>query len=129
MALVGAEYMNLNIRLAYHYAMVDSLVGPVLEANYVNFRFRGGGGSQERLDLRARFLSEVLLRHRFMVDRRGNLVTAWLRRYPQQPSEESLALLGRLMGCARQLDMLMEQESDVQHFVELFLAKKYEDFA
>ncbi len=127
--LVGADYMNLNIRLAYHYAMVDSLVGPVTENNYVNFRFRGGGGSQQRLDLRARFLSEILLRNRFMVDQRGDLVTAWLRRYPQHPCGEALALLGKLMGCARQLDMLMEDESAMLHFVELFSAGKYDAFA
>ena len=38
-------------------------------------------------------------------------------------------LLGRLMGCARQLDMLMESEASVQHFAERFLQEDYQAFA
>ena len=127
--LVAPEYMNLNIRLAYHYAMIDAFVGPVLENNYVNFRFRGGGGNSPRRDLRACFLAEVLVQSGFHADRRGDLVTAWLRRYPQGPSEAGLELLGKLMGCARQLDMLMDNESTMLHFVERFLAGDYQAFA
>jgi len=127
--LVAPNYMNLNIRLAYHYAMIDALVGPVTENNYVNFRFRGGGTNTHRRDLRARFLTEVLLQSRFHVDRRGDLVTAWLRRYPQEPSQAGLELLGKLMACARQLDMLMENESIMLHWVERFLAGDYPAFA
>jgi pyruvate,water dikinase len=127
--LVAGEYMNLNIRLAYHYAMIDSLISPVTENNYVNFRFRGGGGSLQRRDLRARFLRQVLLSSRFSVDQRGDLVTAWLRGYPQPSSEAGLILLGRLMGCARQLDMLMENEAKVNYYVDRFLAGDYQSFA
>ncbi|MGC1404281.1 MAG: PEP/pyruvate-binding domain-containing protein [Thermodesulfobacteriota bacterium] len=127
--LVGPDYLNLNIRLAYHYAMVDSLVGPVIENNYVNFRFQGGGGSRERRDLRARFLKEVLLSSRFSVDLRGDLITAWLRGYAQPPSEAGLELLGKLMGCARQLDMLMENETVMRRYVDRFLAGDYQAFA
>jgi pyruvate, water dikinase len=127
--LVAGDYMNLNIRLAYHYAMIDSLISPVTENNYVNFRFRGGGGSPQRRDLRARFLRQVLLSSRFSVDQRGDLVTAWLRGYPQPASEAGLNLLGRLMGCARQLDMLMENEAKVNYYVDRFLAGDYQAFA
>ena len=127
--LVAPEYMNLNIRLAYHYAMIDALVGPITENNYVNFRFRGGGSNLTRRDLRACFLTEVLVHSGFHADRRGDLVTAWLRRYPQGPSEGGLELLGKLMACARQLDMLMNSESTMVHFAERFLAGDYQAFA
>jgi pyruvate,water dikinase len=109
--------------------MIDSLISPVTESNYVNFRFQGGGGSLQRRDLRARFLREVLLSSKFSVDLRGDLVTAWLRGYPRQPSETGLELLGRLMGCARQLDMLMENETVMRRYVERFLAGDYQAFA
>lgn len=127
--LVAPEYMNLNIRLAYHYAMIDALTGSVTENNYVNFRFRGGGGNSFRRDLRARFLTEVLIHSGFHADRRGDLVTAWLRGYPQGPSEAGLELLGKLIACARQLDMLMDNEPVMLHFVERFLAADYQAFA
>jgi pyruvate,water dikinase len=127
--LVAPEYMNLNLRLAYHYTMIDAWAGPVPENNYVNFRFRGGGGGPSHRDLRARFLAEVLSQSGFRVDRRGDLVTAWLRHYPLGPVEAGLELLGKLMGCSRQLDMLMDNESVMVHFVKLFLAGEYEAFA
>ena len=127
--MVAPDYVNLNARLAYHFAMVDAFVSPVPENNFVNFRFRGGGAAHERRDLRARFLAEVLLRSGFGADRRGDLVTAWLRRYPRRVSEEGLATLGALMACARQLDMLMDSEAAVQEFAGRFLAGDYGAFA
>ncbi len=127
--MVAPDYVNLNARLAYHFAMVDAFVSPVPENNFVNFRFRGGGAAPDRRDLRARFLAEVLLRAGFGVDRRGDLVTAWLRRYPSPASEAGLATLGALMGCARQLDMLIADEAAVRHYVERFEAADYPAFA
>ncbi len=127
--IVTPEYMNLNARLAYHFAMLDAFVSDVPQNNFVNFRFRGGGAGVTRKDLRARFLTEVLLGSNFSVDRRGDLVTAWLRRHSKNESEEALDLLGRLMGCARQLDMLMESEASVQHFAERFFQEDYQAFA
>jgi pyruvate,water dikinase len=127
--MVSPEYLNLNARLAYHFAMIDAFVSDVPENNYVTFRFRGGGASAARKDLRARFLTEVLLNSKFGVDRRGDLVTAWLRRHPRDESEKGLALLGRLMACARQLDMLMNNEAALHHFVERFLEGDYQAFS
>jgi pyruvate,water dikinase len=127
--IVTPQYLNLNARLAYHFAMVDAFVSDVPENNHVNFRFRGGGAGGERKDLRARFLAEVLLNSEFGVDRRGDLVTSWLRRRSRKESEEGLTLLGRLMACARQLDMLMDNEAALHYFVERFLEGDYEKFA
>lgn len=127
--MVAPDYVNLNARLAYHFAMVDAFVSPAPENNFVNFRFRGGAAGADRRDLRARFLSGVLLRSGFGVDRRGDLVTAWLRRHPRRASEEGLATLGTLMACARQLDMLTQDEATVRHFVERFTAGDYAAFS
>ncbi len=126
--LVSPDYLNMNARLAYHFAMIDAWVEETPENNFVNFRFRGGGASMERRDLRARFLSEVLLRAGFGVDRRGDLATAWLRRYPRDVSEDGLTLLGRLMGCARQLDMILDGDAAVTHYAERFLQGDFQAF-
>jgi pyruvate,water dikinase len=126
--LAARDYMNMNLRLAYHYTMVDALVGESPENNFVNFRFRGGGASADRRELRAKFLSETLLRSRFAVDRRGDLVTAWFRRYPRARCEEALAMLGRLMACSRQLDMLIANTRIAHEYAERFLAGEYEIF-
>ncbi len=126
--LVAPDYLNMNARLAYHFAMIDAWVEETPENNFVNFRFRGGGASAERRDLRVRFLTAVLLRSGFGLDRRGDLVTAWLRRYPRTVSEEGLTLLGRLMGCARQFDMIIDGEAAVKHYVERFFHGDYQAF-
>ena len=127
--MVAPDYVNLNARLAYHFAMVDAFVSVVPENNFVNFRFRGGGAGPDRRDLRARFIAAALQGAGFGVDRRGDLVTAWLRRYPRPASEEGLGTLGALMGCARQLDMLMGDEASVGHYVERFAAGDYAAFS
>jgi pyruvate,water dikinase len=126
--LAARDYMNMNLRLAYHYTMVDALVGESPENNFVNFRFRGGGARADRRELRARFLSEALLRSRFAVDRRGDLVTAWFRRYPRTRCEEALATLGRLLACSRQLDMLIANVGIAHEYAERFLAGEYDAF-
>ncbi|MFH0813205.1 MAG: PEP/pyruvate-binding domain-containing protein [Pseudomonadota bacterium] len=127
--IVAPDYINLNARLAYHFTMIDALVSDTPEYNYVNFRFRGGGAQADRRNLRARFLAEVLLRSNFRVDRRGDLVTAWMRRYTRKASEDGLTLLAKLMGCARQLDMLMNNEQAMHHFINRFLEGDYQAFA
>ncbi|SPD72591.1 Pyruvate, water dikinase [uncultured Desulfobacterium sp.] len=127
--LLARDYLNFNARFAYHYTMVDAFVGPGDENNYVHFRFHGGGGSKEKRQRRARFVEWVLREKHFGVDRRGDLITAWLRRYPQKDSEEALEMLGRLMVCARQLDMLMRSESSVKVFAQDFLNNKFQAFS
>jgi len=127
--LAARDYMNINLRLAYHYTMVDALVGESPENNVVNFRFRGGGAGVERREMRARFLSETLLRSRFAVDRRGDLITAWFRRYPRARCEEALEMLGRLLACSRQLDMLIGSVGIAHEYAERFLAGEYDAFS
>ena len=126
--LAARDYMNMNLRLAYHYTMVDALVGESPENNFVNFRFRGGGATADRRELRAQFLAETLLRSRFAVDRRGDLVTAWLRRYPRARCEEALIMLGKLLACSRQMDMLIASKRIAHEYAERFLAGEYEAF-
>jgi len=127
--VVAQDYVNFNARLAYHYAMIDAFVGETPESNHVTFRFWGGGAGRVQRDLRALFLAQVLERLGFAAERRGDLVAARLRRYPEPVCEQGLEALGRLMGCARQLDMLVRSEAAVERFVERFLAGDYEEFA
>jgi pyruvate,water dikinase len=126
--VVASDYVNFNARMAYHYAMIDSLVGETPESNYVSFRFWGGGAGRAQRDLRALFLAQVLDRSGFAVERRGDLVTARMRRHAFAASETGLEVLGKLMGCARQLDMLLHSEAAVTSFVDHFLEGEYEVF-
>ncbi len=128
--IVGAEYVNFNARMAYHYAMIDSVVGETPESNDVRFRFWGGGAGRAQRDLRG------------AVPGRGSPAVRLHRGAPRRPGHRAAApvsgpglggaaleVLGRLMGCARQLDMLIRSEAAVADFVEHFLNGRYEEFA
>lgn len=127
-AIVAKDYMNLNARFAYHYAMVDAMVGPGTEHNHVHFRFRGGGAADENRKRRAGFLERVLRESGFGVDRSEDLVTAWYRRYPRKDSENALECLGRLIVCARQLDAMLKSDAAIKLYADYFLKEQYEMF-
>jgi pyruvate,water dikinase len=126
--IVSPEYLNLNARLAYHYSMIDALVCDRAVNNHITFRFRGGGAGRTRRCLRARFLTDVLLYSCFSVDLREDLLTARYRGYSREACEEKLEMLGKLTGCARQLDMLMDSNETVKIFVDRFLSSDYKFF-
>ncbi len=127
--IIARDYLNFNARFAYHYAMVDAFVGLGTENNYVHLRFHGGGSSDEKIQRRSKFVEWVLREMRFGVDRRGDMVTAWMQRYPKKDSEDALEALGRLMVCARQMDLLMGSESNVKMFAKKFLEGNYQAFS
>ena len=127
-AIVGHDYLNINARFAYHYAMVDAMVSAGEAHNYVHFRFHGGGASAEKKERRARFMESVLRQLGFDVDRRGELLIAWLRHYPLSDSETALEMLGRLLVCAQQLDLVMRSEEDVGWYTQHFMAGDYHLF-
>ena len=127
-AIVARDYMNLNARFNYHYAMVDAMVGPGTENNHVHFRFRGGGASDDNRTRRAKFLERVLRQEGFGVDRRNDLLTAWFRRYPREASESALEVLGRLMVCARQLDAILKTDTGIREYADAFLKEEFRRF-
>jgi len=123
--LVADEYMNLNSRLAYHFSLVDACLSAIPSNNYISFRFTGGGATRQRRSLRACFLEACLLHYGFVVDRRGDLVNAWLKRAPAEDTETNLDILGRLMACSSQLDMYMNSHDAMKWYTREFLAGNY----
>lgn len=123
--LVARDYMNLNSRLAYHYSLVDSCLCDDPVRNYISFRFAGGGSTRYRRNLRAYFLEACLRHYGYTVQRRGDLVNAWMRRVPPEEADFALDILGRLLACACQLDMYMDHPDTMQWFVEQFLRGNY----
>jgi pyruvate,water dikinase len=123
--LVAREYMNLNSRLAYHYSLVDSCLCDDPVRNYISFRFAGGGSTRYRRNLRAYFLEACLRHYGYTVQRRGDLVNAWMRKIPPEEADFALDILGRLLACACQLDMYMDHPDTMQWFVEQFLRGNY----
>jgi pyruvate,water dikinase len=125
LAIVSKNYLNFSSRLGYHYATIDAYTGEVRNDNYISFRFKGGAADEYRRGLRARFLGRVLEKLDFEVEVTGDLVVARLWKYPQNLMEEKLDLLGRLMACSRQKDMVMADERLVDWYTQAFLEGNY----
>jgi pyruvate,water dikinase len=104
---------------------VDACLSDNPSANYVSFRFAGGGATRQRRNLRACFLEACLTHYGFLVDRRGDLINAWYKKGPAGETGEKLDILARLLACSGQLDMYMSSREVMQWYVEQFLAGNY----
>ncbi|MDA8139543.1 MAG: PEP-utilizing enzyme [Desulfobacteraceae bacterium] len=124
-ALAAKDYLNLNARVEYHFAMLDAVCGAQSPTNYIRFRFKGGGTSDQRCLRRARFLCEVLEAHGFYSSMVGDLVTASLAGAPHERVAEALVMLGRLLGFSRLLDALMEDDETPRRLARAFLEGRY----
>jgi len=124
-AMISRDYMNLNSRLAYHFALVDALCSYNSSENYINFRFKGGGTNLERRKRRVLFLARILESLEFFAHTNDDLLNAIIKGLPLQQMEEKLDMVGRLLGCARLLDMAMDDEASMEWFVTAFLSGNY----
>jgi pyruvate,water dikinase len=119
-ACITDEYLNLNSRQAYHFAIVDSFLCPNQNNNHVSMRLKGGGAAPWQRNLRAEFVAEVLRRHHFTTRVTGDLVNGWVRGIDMATGSDQLAMIGHLVRFLAQLDMWMTREADVGEYVDLF---------
>ena len=75
---------------------------------------------------RARFIGAVLEKLDFEVVVQKDLVNGRFLRQDRASTVKNLDLIGRLMGCSRQRDMVMNDESIVSWHIEAFLRGNYE---
>jgi pyruvate, water dikinase len=118
-AVVGADYLNLNMRFGFHFTLIDCLCGAESRANYCQLRFAGGGGDYEGRSVRIILLQRILGRLGFEVSVRGDLLDARLIGYPADELRALLVEVGRLLGMTKLLDMVLHEE-EIEQRVEQF---------
>ncbi len=118
--LLSKDYLNFHSRLAYHFTVIDTLVGKDPGNNYLTFRFGGGGADANGRIQRALLLEEILQRLDFTVKVTGDTVTSYFRGGSRSEIEKRLYQLGRLMGYTRQLDMTLRDDETRKRYVEAF---------
>jgi len=123
--IVSRDYLNLNARMDFHFTMIDSLCGFDPHQNYVKFRFKGGGTSQQQRHRRVQCIARMLEAHDFFTDARDDLVHASLIGVPREVIEEKLTVLGQVLGFTRLLDAVMASDAMVERVAEAFLAGNY----
>jgi len=127
-AIVSANYVNFSSRLGYHFTVIDAYCSDVRNDNYITFRFKGGAADIERRTRRATFIARVLVHLGFFVSQKLDLINARVKKLDRAETSEKLNMVGRLLGCARQLDVTMVSDATVDHFVGEFMHGNY-DFA
>ena len=121
-AVLGTNYLNLSLRVGYHFTVVDASLGPLLEKNSIFFRFIGGATDITRRSRRAALLLTIMEKIGFKVEGKGDLVIARATHFTMARGQHYLYLVGRLIGFARQLDILMTDDSTVKLYSERFMA-------
>jgi pyruvate,water dikinase len=121
--LLSADYLHLLVRFGYHFAVLDSLCGPRAEANYICFRFMGGGGVPEQRRLRVTYIATVLEGYGFAVRVRGDMLNARLSRAEETVVRRSLILLGRLLVRTQRLDLRLTDAHQTLRLAEDFLSE------
>jgi len=121
LAVIDANYVNLSLRLGYHFCAVDAGVGPLTENNFISFRFIGGVTDITQRSRRAGLLMSILEENDFKVETNGDLVIARAIHLTREQMQDHLYLIGRLIGFSRQLDVLLKHDSDVEIYFEKFM--------
>jgi pyruvate, water dikinase len=122
-AVVNKFYLNLHLRLGYHFNLIDSRMHDEPLHNHIYFRFVGGVTDITRRSRRARVLAQILSNYQFNAITKGDLVVARLLHLPKEEIRERLKILGALIGFTRQLDIQLRTDRDIPKFVEEFFSR------
>jgi pyruvate,water dikinase len=126
-AIISEDYHHLVLRFGYHFAVLDALCGQDPEANYIAFRFKGGGGSFENRLRRIRLIRSILEWAEFTVQTRGDLLDARFQRREARQILSRLTLMGLLQGKTLLLDMALNSDEQVDQWVEDFM-QRYREY-
>ncbi|MFW6324224.1 MAG: PEP-utilizing enzyme, partial [Desulfovibrionales bacterium] len=120
-AILDQDYVHLMIRFGYHFCILDALSGSNEKNNYINFRFKGGGGSFEQRIFRLTFISGVLSHYGFEVQTKGDKLDARIRSLNEAATQKRLAVLGYLLARTKLMDVELEGNAEAAREVQTFL--------
>ncbi len=126
-AIISQNYLHLVLRFGYHFAVLDTLCSEHPEANYIAFRFKGGGGGYEQRLWRVQLIKMVLEWAGFTVKTRGDLLDARFDRQEARHLLPRLTLLGILQGKTCLLDIGLDSEEHALRFAADF-QERYASF-
>ena len=118
LAVISAEYTNINFRLGYHFTVIDAFVSENIADNHIYFRFSGGVTETTRRKRRTQLLFEILSHYDFFCELHGDIIVARLKGMDKQSMLDRLFLLGMLVGFTRQLDVKMVNDDRIRLYFE-----------
>lgn len=120
LAIISGHYMNLSLRLGYHFNIIDAYISDNINDNYCYFRFLGGVTNFQRRSRRARLIAELLEQNDFRVDVRGDLVVGRIKKLDRPRMVDKMRTLGHLVAFTRQLDIKMVSDGEIETAKESF---------
>ncbi|GAB7078786.1 PEP/pyruvate-binding domain-containing protein [Megalodesulfovibrio paquesii] len=123
LAVISKEYVNLHLRLGYHFTVVDAYLGDSINDNAILFRFMGGVTDITRRSRRAGLVARILEQFDFLVERKGDMVTGRVKKHPRRAMLDKLRMLGGLLGFTRQLDAKLDSDATADRFYAEFLQR------
>ena len=124
-AIASKEYVNLSLRLGYHFNMIDCYCSENPKNNHIYFRFVGGATDITKRSRRVQLIAEILKEFGFNINIKGDLIIGRLANIQKSDMENVLNQLGRLIGYTRQLDALLHDDAKIETFIKNFLEGKY----
>ncbi|MBU0664149.1 MAG: hypothetical protein KJ990_06340 [Proteobacteria bacterium] len=118
LAVISAEYTNINFRLGYHYTVIDAYLSDNILDNHIYFRFSGGVTDTTRRSRRTSLLNKILSHYDFLCEQHGDIIVARLKRMNKESMLKRLFLLGLLIGFTRQLDVKMVSDAKIPVYFE-----------
>ncbi|GAB6125808.1 PEP/pyruvate-binding domain-containing protein [Humidesulfovibrio idahonensis] len=123
LAVISREYLNLHLRLGYHFTVVDAFLGGSVNDNAIAFRFMGGVTDLTRRSRRAALVAAILERSDFLVEVKGDMVTGRIKKHPTRIMLDKMFLLGCLIGYTRQLDAKLDSDAALNRHLDIFLQR------
>jgi len=121
LAIVARGYMNLSLRLGYHFSVVDAHLGDNPNQNAIYFRFVGGLADERRRERRAKLIRIILEGLGFQVVVNQDLVVGKFKVADRPDMEAVLSRLGELTAFTRQLDTDLSSDVAVASQASAFL--------
>jgi pyruvate,water dikinase len=120
-AIIGQDYLNVNMRFGYHFTLVDSLCGPDSRINYCQIRFAGGGGEYTGRHLRIQFIEAILHHYGFTTTVTGDLIDGRLVEKTQDELYQLLSMLGKLLGTTKLMDLALREMEQLPKLITNFI--------
>ncbi len=115
-AVVSGEYMNLSLRLGYHFNLIDCYASGHAAHNHIYFRFFGGATDMTKRSRRVRMIETILNEIGFISDVKGDLIVARISGLEKPEVLRIIERLGCLVAFTKQLDTeLVSDESAAAH--------------
>lgn len=120
-AVISEEYMNLSLRLGYHFNLIDCYASEHAPHNHIYFRFFGGATEIAKRIRRVHMIETILNKSGFISDVKGDLIVARVSAIEKNEALHILKVIGSLVAFTKQLDTELISDEAALSYERKFL--------